>query len=201
MHLNLGPGSHLVPISLHLLRQSTFPTPIYFRVGLLQKRNYSNIYNQQFEPMLRTSVPRWETEAQSGERPRPGIQVSHRQGHNPSKYILSSLASLLIAMGHTAQTSQGWFYNGDFLLKSQAIPLLHKTYMRFAKEVWEQPEALAPQIVHLISKLILDSGSSQPGIAGFNAAAGKGNWHLVSIYLTCEAGGPPHSSFNESEGN
>lgn len=54
--------------------------------------------------------------------------------------------------------------------KNQASPLLHKTYMRFAKEVWEQPEALAPQIVHLISKLILDSGSSQPGIVGFNAA-------------------------------
>lgn len=51
--------------------------------------------------------------------------------------------------------------------KKSTIPLLHKTYRRFAKEGWELPEALAPQILHLISKLILDPGSSQPGVAVF----------------------------------
>lgn len=39
--------------------------------------------------------------------------------------------------------------------------------MRFAKKGWERPEALAPQILHLISKLILDPGSSQSGVAAF----------------------------------
>ena len=96
--------------------------------------------------------------------------MSERGDHKHSKHNRPSLViSLVITVGHTAETSPVVLPTEIFLKKKKksTIPLLHKTYMRFAKEGWERPEALAPQILHLISKLILDPGSSQSGVAAF----------------------------------
>lgn len=66
--------------------------------------------------------------------------------------------------------------------------------MRFAKEGWEWPGALAPQILHFPSKLVLDSGCSKPGIAAFLCCLRPRQLAFGEHLFDMKVGGPSPAS-------